>query len=327
MKAHTIHATPETCHASFSPERTPVVSVEPGHTVELFDIPDVTWGVEGPTSPTASRRRMEPNDRSGPCVCGPIAVRGARAGGTLVVRIEAIETGDWGYTWAGSREIGSSGLNEAVGVADEPEALLRYRIDRDAGMCVNQHGHRVALSPFHGCIGTAHAPGLEPAPDPWHPRRTGGNMDCRHLVAGSTLLLPIEADGALLSVGDTHAAQGDGELGGMAIECMATRSRLRLSLDECPVDGPIALTPDGLVVLAFAERMDQAIAGAVSGLLDLLGPALGLGRAEALALASSAAHARVTQVVNGVVGAHALLPAGFLGENRIELGARLDETP
>ena len=317
---HTIHAAPETCRGSFSPDHAPVGEVRPGDVVEILKVPDVTWGVEGPTSPTAPRRRMEPNDRSGPCVCGPIAVRGARAGGTLVVRIESIETGDWGYTYAGSREIGNVALNERIGVADLDAGQLRYRIDRAAGVCVNQHGHRVRLAPFHGCIGTAHVPGLEPVPNPWHPRRTGGNMDCRHLVAGTTLLLPIEADGALLSVGDTHAAQGDGELGGAAIECMAARTRLRLSLSDRPVDGPIALTPDGLVVLAFGEDLDAAIGGAVGRLIDVMVAALGIGRAEALALASAAAHVRVTQVVNGVVGAHAMAPAEFLRENKVDLG-------
>lgn len=319
MRVHTIHGSPASCHASFAPERAPAAVVDPGDTIELREIPDVTWGVEGPTSPTAPRRRLEGCDRSGPCLCGPIAVRGARAGGTLVVEIEEVATGDWGYTWAGSAGVGNVAFNERIGVGDGAPALLRWRIDLDAGVWVNQHGHRVRSSPFHGCIGVAHAPGLDPTPDPWRPRRTGGNMDCRHLVAGSTLLLPIEAEGALLSVGDTHGAQGDGEIGGMAIECMAARTRLRLSLSERRVDGPVALTPDGLIVLGFADAMEEAMAAAVSGLLDVLGAALGLGRSEALALASAAADVRVTQIVNGTAGAHALLPASFIAESGIDV--------
>jgi acetamidase/formamidase len=256
-------------------------------------------------------------------VCGPVAVRGARPGGTLAVRIESVETSEWGYTFAGSREMPNVALSERLGVADEPIGLLHWRLDRRAGAWVDQHGHRVASAPFHGCIGVAHAPGLEPAPDPWRPRRTGGNLDCRHLVAGSTLLLPIEAEGALLSIGDTHGAQGDGELGGMAIECMAARTRLTLSLLDRPVEEPVALTPAGLIVLGLGERMDEAVQDAASRMLDLLVSVLGVTRSEALALASCAMDVRVTQVVNGAVGAHALLPAAFLLENGIDLGVRL----
>lgn len=319
MTLHNIDAGPPTCHPSFSPRHAPVITVEPGDDVEIRNIPDVSWGIEAPASPTSPRRRLDGADPSGPCLCGPIGVRGARAGATLAIAIESVETGQWGYTWAGGRDWPDAALFERLAVADQSPALLRWRIDAPAGACINQHGHRVPLAPFHGCIGLAHAPGAMPPPNPWHPRRTGGNIDCRHLTAGSTLLLPIECDGALLYLGDTHAAQGDGELSGMAIECMATRTRLRLSLSKRPLAGPAALTPDGLVVLGFGEGLDAAIAEAVRGLLDLIGPALGLERAEALGMASVSAHMHVTQLVNGVVGAHALLPARFAEANGIDL--------
>jgi acetamidase/formamidase len=138
-------------------------------------------------------------------------------------------------------------------------------------------------------------------------------MDCRLLAAGTTLLLPVEVDGGLLFVGDTHASQGDGEVCGMAIETMCARATLTLSLAEprVPIDGPVAITPSGLVTLGFAGTIEGAIPAALNPLLDILVPALGVSRAEALALVSAAADVRVTQLVNGVFGAHALLTSAF----------------
>jgi acetamidase/formamidase len=138
----------------------------------------------------------------------------------------------------------------------------------------------------------------------------GGNIDCRELVAGSTLYLPVTAPGALLSVGDGHAAQGDGEVSGTAIECGMT-TELRLDLVSCaPLDSIHAVTPAGRITFGFDADLNEATAVALAAMVTWMGSLFGIGRAEALAIASVAVSLRVTQVANQTWGVHALLPDG-----------------
>jgi acetamidase/formamidase len=140
------------------------------------------------------------------------------------------------------------------------------------------------------------------------PRRWGGNIDCTELVAGTTLFLPISVDGALFSAGDGHARQGDGEVSQTAIECPLDRLELTLSVADGPeLTTPIAWTPDAWVTFGFDEDLDEAAAVATAAMLELMGRELAIGRADALALASVVVDLRVTQLVNGVRGVHAVL--------------------
>ncbi len=141
----------------------------------------------------------------------------------------------------------------------------------------------------------------------------GGNIDCKELVAGTTLFLPIAVDGALLSAGDGHAAQGDGEISQLAIEAPVERARLTISVrDDLPLTTPIAWTPEAWLTFGFDEDLDEAAAIAIDALLELMGRELGLERREALAFASVVADLRVTQLVNGAKGVHAVLPHGAI---------------
>jgi acetamidase/formamidase len=140
------------------------------------------------------------------------------------------------------------------------------------------------------------------------PRTCGGNIDCKELVAGTTLFLPIPVDGALLSAGDGHAAQGDGEVSQLAIEAPVERARLTLSVrDDLPLAAPVAWTPKAWLTFGFNEDLDEAAALAIDGMLELMGREHGLERRESLALASVVVDLRVTQMVNGVQGIHARL--------------------
>ena len=135
------------------------------------------------------------------------------------------------------------------------------------------------------------------------PRRWGGNIDCKLLVAGTTLYLPIPVDGALLSAGDGHGAQGDGEVSGTAIECPLERAQLTLDLrDDLDLRMPVARTADAWVAFGFDEDLDTAAELALETMLDLMERERGFDRGHALALASVAVDLHVTQVVNGVEG-------------------------
>jgi acetamidase/formamidase len=139
------------------------------------------------------------------------------------------------------------------------------------------------------------------------PRRCGGNIDCKELVAGTTLYLPIPVDGAHFSAGDGHAAQGDGEVSGTAIETPVD-AMLTLDLrDDLPLDWPIARTHDAWLAFGFDEHLGLAARIAVDGMLDLMVREHGLSRPDALGFASVLVDLRVTQVVNQVLGVHAVL--------------------
>ena len=140
------------------------------------------------------------------------------------------------------------------------------------------------------------------------PRRWGGNIDCKELVAGSTLFLPIPVDGALLSAGDGHGAQGDGELSGTAIECPLEAAQITLDLrDDLELRMPVARAGGAWLAFGFDEDLEFATRQAIDGILDLIERELGLDRGYAEALASVAVDLRMTQMVNGVKGVHAVL--------------------
>jgi acetamidase/formamidase len=139
------------------------------------------------------------------------------------------------------------------------------------------------------------------------PRRSGGNIDCKELVAGTTLFLPIPVDGARFSAGDGHAAQGDGEVSGTAIEA-PVEARFTLDVrDDMPLEWPVARTADAWLTFGFDEHLGLAARIAVDGMLDLMEREHGIARSDALALASIVVDLRVTQVVNQVLGVHAVL--------------------
>jgi acetamidase/formamidase len=192
-------------------------------------------------------------------------------------------------------------------VTDGKDFRMSWQLDPVTGIARNDHGLHAHMRPFLGVMGVAPAePGRHSTAPP---RPTGGNIDCRELVAGSVLYLPIAVSQALFSTGDGHAAQGDGEASGTAIECGMVRARLRFELlPDLHLAMPWAQTPAGLIMFGFDEDLDRAMEVALGGMLDVLVERHDLARREALALASSVVELRITQVVNGVRGVHALLP-------------------
>jgi acetamidase/formamidase len=301
-----IHELPlerRTLHGHFSRDLEPVLTVDPGDSIRFAAL-DSGWNL-------APGRKFEPRDPeldAGHALLGPVEVRGARAGGTLAVGIDEVRAGDWGVTVAGGW---SSFLNDRLGLAVGEQRVLRWDLDAEAGTGRDQDGRVVDLRPFLGVVGMPPPePGIHPTAPP---RRWGGNIDCAELVAGTTLYLPVPVDGALLSAGDGHARQGDGEVSQLAIECPLERVRLTLSLDDgLELANPIARADGAWLTFGFDEDLDEAAAQAVDGMLDLMGRELGLDRRDALALAGVVVDLRVTQVVNGVKGVHAVLRDGAI---------------
>lgn len=278
-----IHELPlerRTLHGHFSRELSPIVSVDPGDSI-AFSCPNARWEYE-------HGARYEPYDEeldAGHALVGPVEVSGANAGGTLVVHVRSVVPGPWGVTYAHEPTKIEWRLADGVGVADR--------------------GMSVALAPFLGVMGM---PPDEPGRhSTGPPRRSGGNIDCKELIAATTLYLPISVDGALFSAGDGHAAQGDGEVSGTAIECPIERAELILGLSDFELRTPIARTETSWIAFGFSEDLDVAAEEAMATMLDLIERELGLDRSYALALSSVVVDLRVTQIVNGVKGVHAVL--------------------
>ena len=285
MAQHVLPLDASVLHGQFSRELEPVVTIAPGDSVR-FSVPNAGWrvGRDEPFEP------FDPELDTGHALAGPVEVRGVRAGQTLVVRIEDVTPGPWGATFT------------------EPPHRIDWELTDGLGRWA---GREVRLAPFLGVLGMPpDEPGVHSTIPP---RRCGGNIDCKELVAGTTLFLPISVDGAHFSAGDGHAAQGDGEVSGTAIEA-PTEATLTLDVrDDLPLEWPVARIEGAWVTFGFDEHLGLAARIAVDGMLDLMEREHGFSRADALGLASVVVDLRVTQVVNDVLGVHAVLRDDALG--------------
>ena len=272
-------------HGAFSRDLSPVVTVDPGDSVR-FSLPNSGWRL----GPDEEVERPDPAVDTGHALLGPIEVRGAHAGHVLAVHVDEVTPGGWGET------------------CDEAGNRVHWELRDGLG---HTGGRTVRLAPFLGVLGMPPAdPGIHSTRPP---RRTGGNIDCKELVAGTTLFLPVAVDGALFSPGDGHGAQGDGEVSGWAIEC-PVEGRLTLDVrDDLDLAWPIARTRDAWLTFGFDEDLGQAARIALDAMLDLMQRERGIPRDEALVLASVAVDLRVTQIVNLAVGVHAALRDDALG--------------
>ena len=306
MATHFLEAGPATTADVFCRDHAPVLTVEPGDTVVACSL-DASGHLARQTVPGEEQPRMFPAAR-GHCLTGPIEVRGAQPGDMLAVRFVSLRPGEWGWTAAGARD---TPVTRRLGLADVPTSWLLWELDAAAGTGVANGCFVRELAPFLGVTGM---PPAEPGEHSTVPPRPlgGGNIDCKELVAGSTLYLPVTVPGALLYLGDGHAAQGDGEVGGTAIECpMTTEVVLGLATGR-PLRTIHAETPAGRITFGFSADLNAAMGDALEALVNWLQVLYGLGKAAALALASTCADLRITQVANETWGVHAVLPAGVL---------------
>jgi acetamidase/formamidase len=306
MATHAIEPIREAIHGCFSPDLPSILTIDPGDTV-IYRTLDASWGKAGTRDFNLDLPQFErdPERDAGHALCGPIVIRGAHPGDTLEVRIGQVVPDRWGWTWAGP----GYGTGDGLGLGLDEEVRVLWEIDAARGTASDVSGLGVTLPirPFMGVMGNAPAaPGYHST---FPPRRVGGNLDCRELVAGSTLWLPVEVEGALFSLGDGHAAQGDGEVSRMAIECPMDRVELTFNLRrDLELQLPQADTPAGYLAIGLGQTLDEAQKVALNGMLDHLQRITGFGRSHAMALATCVVQLRVTQIVNGTVGIHALLP-------------------
>jgi acetamidase/formamidase len=310
----TIHIHRHQWHLAWDHSIPPIATIQSGETVS-FDLLDASNGEIVPESTVEAIRTLDFSRVDQ--VNGPIYIEGALPGDTLQVEFLDLQPAEWGWTAI----IPGFGL-----LADEfPEPALKiWQLEGGAdGWAQFAPGIRIPLAPFCGEIGLA--PGLPGALSTIPPYRHGGNMDTKHLTKGCQLYLPIEAPGALFSLGDGHAAQGDGEVCGTAIETpmratvrLTLRKDLQLPEPQFLTSGP--LTPRTniapyYVTDGIGPDMLEATRQAVRHMIDHLQNRYGLSRTDAYMLCSVVVDLKLSEVVDMphyLVGAY--LPLSIFSE-------------
>src|SRR5262249_51746941 len=246
-------------------------------------------------------REVTDKGPGGHILTGPVYVEGAEPGDALEVRIEAVDLAiPYAYNAFGPR---SGAIPE-----DFPRSKMRI-IPLDAGKRVASfaEGVEVPLRPFFGSMGVAppEASGrVSSAPPGVH----AGNLDNKELVAGATLLIPVHVPGALFQVGDGHAGQGDGEVDITGLETSLTGTLRFLVRKRAGLKWPRAETATHFIAMGLDKDLDEAMKIAVREAVDLIASEKKLDRDDAYMLCSVAVDFRVTQVVDGTKGVHAMIP-------------------
>ncbi len=301
---YTIHG--EHHHLGWDNSIEPVQTVGPGDIVE-FEVVDASGGQLDADSTVADVDALD-FAKVNP-VTGPVYIDGAEPGDAIKVTFLEFAPSGWGWT----ANIPGFGL-----LADQftDSALHIWNYDATTMLpTAYGPGGRVPLKPFTGTIG------LAPAEAGLHsvvpPRRVGGNMDVRDLSRGVDLYLPVEVAGGLFSVGDTHAAQGDGEVCGTAIES-PMRVALKFDIEKganlafprFDTPGPVARHLDDLgyhVTMGIGPDLMQATRDSVSGMIDNLTRRHQMSAVDAYMLSSVCADLRISEIVdqpNWIVSAY-----------------------
>lgn len=293
----TYHLARDAVHCRWSRDLPPALTIEPGDTV-VFETPEITNGQLTRESTAAA---LETLDFSAiHQLSGPVAIRGAEPGDTLVVEIVSVAPKEWGYSFV------LPGFNL---LKDDPEFQTPYLKVWDLSQgdrAEFKPGIVVPFEPFCGVMGLA--PGEPGEHSTVPPRRVGGNIDIRQLVAGTTMSMPIEAPGALFSCGDVHATQGDGEVCGTGIE-MESFVTLRFDLRKGEDLPELQFRMTGAMTgswntkgwhctTAHGPDMFENTQNAIRYMIAFLGKEYGLTAHEALVLCSVAVDLKISEVVD-----------------------------
>lgn len=292
---HTIHRGHQ--HTSWDNSIEPAIRIASGVIVEFRDIDltceQVTPATTAPELLTLDFNRLNP-------VSGPVYVEGAKPGDALKVTLLSFEPKGWGWT----------GIVPGYGLLDTdfPEpAIHLWKYDSSFNVpAMYGDWARVPLKPFCGTIGLAQAaPGAHSTIPPY---ACGGNMDIRDLTIGTEVYFPVEVAGGLFSIGDPHAAQGDGEVCGTAIESpMSVVAKIELIKDErlrfprFVTHGPVTRHIDAKgysVTTGIGPDLMRASQDAVRGMIDLLAREQHMSASAAYMLCSVCADLRISEIVD-----------------------------
>ena len=306
-KIHTLKATPQTVHTGFFDATIPpVMKINSGDTVNLSTLMLMDGQLRcGMSFEELLAKRQTYTDRGmgSHTLTGPIFVKGAEPGDVLEVRIEKLVPANCGVNYHYPARINMGGLPE-----DFPGGQIKtLPIDAQKMETTFAPGVIIPLRPFMGVMGVAPKPGeKKPAAVPDY---FGGNMDNKELVAGTSLYLPVHVPGALFSTGDAHAVQGDGEVNVTAIETAMEEAVFQFVVrKDMKLERPMAETSTHWITMGFHQDLDEAVKIALRDAIHFISQTKGLTPGDAYALSSLAVDLRVTQIVDGNKGIHAMIP-------------------
>lgn len=309
-KTHELRPSPSTVHRGFyDATLKPVLTIDSGDTVKLWTATGnpryfERLGVPKDKIPPelfAAFEGVENDERGDHSLDGPIYVNGAEPGDMLEIRILSVDV------WL---PIAAQSFRPHRGVLPEDFPYAKDRvlwIDLNKKTVEYAPGVVVPVKPFWGDIGVA-PPREMGRIIAGPPNVNGGNMDNHDLGAGSTLYLPVHVPGALLSVSDGHAAQGDGEVALSAIET-SLKGEIQVIVHKGKrITWPRAETPTHYMTMGFDEDLNQAVKIATREMINFIVETKGLSREDAYLLLSATMDLVVTQAVDGAKGIHALVP-------------------
>jgi acetamidase/formamidase len=308
-RTHKLEASPATvAYGFYSATATPVLRIASGDVVEVTTM--LTNTPERLERAGVAPNDVEPELREivakvtdkgpgGHILTGPIYVEGADSGDVLEVRVLEI-TPKIKYGYNGCSGFLRANCEQGAGTKIIPLDVRKMTAEFAPGITI-------PLRPFFGSMGVAPAPSVgRVSSNP--PSTHAGNLDNKELVAGTTLFIPIHVAGALFEVGDGHVAQGDGEVDQTAIET-SLRGKLQLIVrKDMKLKWPLGETPTHMITMGTDTSLTTATKVAVQEMVDYLSASRGLSKTDAYRLASIAADLRITQLVDGNVGVHMMVP-------------------
>jgi len=261
-------------------------SMDPAYHVKIGEVVlvEMSHGLPGLVTREGKFREPGPGDRVNPQT-GPVFVDGIKAGDALAIDILDIKTGDWGYCSGKIFEL------------------------RD-GYALFSPTLRLPLQPMIGGIGVAPSEG---SVDTSAPGNTGGNMDCREVRAGSTIVFNARVDGALVGMGDPHALQGDGEITGQGIETDASAIVRFRKLDGTLSERPVIIRTDTISTIGAHKNLEDAAWQATDDMITLLRHKTGRSEQEARLLTGLTGQLKINQIVDPNKGARMEVPSWVFG--------------
>jgi acetamidase/formamidase len=253
--------------------------------------------------------KPEPSGLSGHMLTGPIYIEGAEPGDTLEVRIlNVVLRSDYGV---------NSVWPKGGGIGDQVKTneSFVYKYDRKKHTATFKPGVEIPIKPFMGVMAVSPPPEMKRVSS-IPPGFYGGNLDLKHLVKGTTLYLPVSVKGALFTTGDCHAAQGNGELSGVAIEASLTLIAQFIVRKDLSIKSVRAETPTHFIAIGLDPDLRNAMKNAATEAVNFIRDDMGFTFNEALSIASTGVDFEVTQVVDQTLGVHAMIPKSIFPDKK-----------
>jgi acetamidase/formamidase len=319
-KTYRLAATPETVQWGWlDPKEPPKLTIESGDIVSVETLMHAKDQIQKGTTMEKIVELRKANPGGGPhSITGPIFVKGAKPGDVMEIRIRKIVPKKVGTNFnLPGKEFPTIGAL----ATQFPEGYVHYfDLDPKKPTAVFKPGIEIPLRPFPGVL----AVGIDPDdPSPrkggakdalapvstLRPWKNGSNMDINELTAGSTILIPVFLEGGLIWTGDSHCAQGNGEVNLTALECSFESIEIQpIVRHDLKLTWPRIETRTHWITVGFDEDLGKAMANATNEMVDFLSTTKGLTREEAYSLTSVAGDCRVSQVVDVRKGVHCMIP-------------------